>query len=80
MAGVDLADVAADLNQAGHGENPRLTVIVPTRDERHGIELLMERLGPAVAPLDAELIFVDDSDDGTPDVLAEQAAACPVPI
>jgi len=80
MAGVDLADVAVDLNQAGHGESPRLTVIVPTRDERHGIELLMERLGPAVAPLDAELIFVDDSDDGTPDVLAEQAAACPVPI
>ena len=50
---------------------PRLTVIIPTRNEKHSIELLLARLGPAVAPLNAELIFVDDSDDETPDVLAE---------
>jgi dolichol-phosphate mannosyltransferase len=72
--------VLADLSLASNGETPNLTVIVPTRNEKHSIELLLARLGPAVAPLGAELIFVDDSDDETPDVLAERAAACPVPI
>jgi dolichol-phosphate mannosyltransferase len=76
----DLPDGLVDLNHAGNGEKPRLTVIVPTRDEKHSIELLLARLGPAVAPLNAELIIVDDSDDGTPEVLAQNAATCPVPV
>ncbi len=80
MAGAGLPDVLVDLNPAGNGGAPRLTVIVPTRDEKDSIELLLERLGPAVAPLGAELIVVDDSDDETPDMLAEVAGACPVPV
>src|SRR5947207_506847 len=76
----DVPTALADLSLAGNGETPNLTVIVPTRNEKHSIELLLARLGPAVVPLGAELIFVDDSDDETPGVLAEQAAACPVPI
>ncbi len=80
MAGAGLPDVLVDLNPAGNGGTPRLTVIVPTRDEKDSIELLLARLGPAVAPLGAELIVVDDSDDETPDVLAEVAGTCPVPV
>src|SRR6266568_1971029 len=76
----DVPTVLADLSFASNGETPSLTVIVPTRNEKHSIEVLLARLGPAVAPLGAELIFVDDSDDETPDVLAEQARTCPVPI
>ncbi len=76
----DVPTVLADLSLASNGETPSLTIIVPTRNEKHSIELLLARLGPAVASLGAELIFVDDSDDETPDVLAEKAAACPVPI
>ena len=55
-------------------------MIVPTRNEKDTIELLLARLGPAVAPLNAELVIVDDSDDGTPDLLAEAAGTCPVPV
>ena len=55
-------------------------MVVPTRDEKDTIELLLARLGPAVAPLNAELVIVDDSDDGTPDLLAEAAGTCPVPV
>ncbi len=76
----DVPTVLADLSLASNGETPSLTIIVPTRNEKHSIELLLARLGPAVASLGAELIFVDDSDDETPDVLTEKAAACPVPI
>jgi glycosyltransferase involved in cell wall biosynthesis len=75
-----LPDVLVKLNHPSNGGTPRLTVIIPTRNEKHSIELLLARLGPAVAPLDAELVFVDDSDDGTPEVLAEKAASCPVPV
>jgi dolichol-phosphate mannosyltransferase len=73
-------DGIVDLNPSGNGRRPNLTVIVPTRDEKHNVELLLARLGPAVAPLDAELIVVDDSDDETPHVLAGQARTCPVPV
>jgi dolichol-phosphate mannosyltransferase len=76
----DVPTALADLGLASNGETPKLTVILPTRNEKHSIEPLLARLGPAVAPLGAELIFVDDSDDETPEVLAEKAAACPVPV
>ena len=73
-------DVLVDINDAAHVAAPRLTVVIPTRNEQHNIEALLTRLGPAVAPLGAELIIVDDSDDDTPRVAAEQARACPVPV
>jgi glycosyltransferase involved in cell wall biosynthesis len=34
----------------------------------------------AIAPLNAEIIVVDDSDDQTPDMLARHAGTCPVPV
>lgn len=73
------ADALAGLNAPGDG-TPRLTVVVPTRNEQATVGLLLARLGPAIAQLSAELVVVDDSDDATPDVLAAQAAACPVPV
>ena len=69
-----------DLNLAGGAVTPRLSVVVATRNERPNIEPLLARLGPAVAPLRAEIIVVDDSDDGTPEALAERAGTCPVPV
>src|SRR5258707_2485085 len=74
------SDVLVELNTAGNGGTPRLTVVVPTRNEQCTIELLLTRLGPVVAPLHAEIVVVDDSDDATPDVLATKAASCPVPV
>src|SRR5882724_7743225 len=68
-----------DLNASGDGA-PRLSVVVPTRDEAHNIELLLSRLGPAVAALGAELVIVDDSDDQTCAVLAEAALDCEIPV
>ena len=78
--GAELPDTLVDLNRAGSGGTPALTVVVPTRDEKDTIELLLARLGPAVAPLNAEIVIVDDSDDDTPDLLAEAAGTCPVPV
>src|SRR5258708_6172563 len=74
-----LPNAPIDLNASGAGA-PRLSVVVPTRDEAHTIELLLARLGPAVAALDAELVIVDDSDDQTCEVLARAATDCAVPV
>jgi putative flippase GtrA len=44
---------------------PELTVIIPTRNEADNIGPLLERVTAALAGTPAEILFVDDSDDGT---------------
>lgn len=45
---------------------PLLTVVVPTRDEETNVHPLVSRLRGALASVDYEILFVDDSDDPTP--------------
>jgi dolichol-phosphate mannosyltransferase len=68
-----------DLNSGPAGHLVNLTVVVPTRNEAESVATLLEGLGPAVEPLGAEIIFVDDSDDDTPGALADCARAYSVP-
>src|SRR5260370_17775973 len=68
------------LNGAPPDLPPRLTVIVPTRNEEHNIGPLLERLGPAVAHLETEIVFVDDSDDTTPQAIAATPHTRPGPV
>jgi glycosyltransferase involved in cell wall biosynthesis len=70
----------AALNDVGESVRPTLTVIVPTRNERENVPTLLDRLGAAVAPLSAEILLVDDSDDDTPQRVAELAPDCHVPV
>ncbi len=58
-----------------------LTVVVPTRNEADNVEFLVSRVASALQPLDLpwEMLFVDDSDDLTPDrVLEAERAGHPV--
>jgi dolichol-phosphate mannosyltransferase len=50
---------------------PRLSIVIPTRDERDNIEPLIAALDAAGPPGPFEVVFVDDSDDGTDHVVAE---------
>lgn len=50
-----------------------LSIIVPTRNEAGNVEKLLERLNPVVMGQNAEIIFVDDSEDSTPDVINRSA-------
>jgi dolichol-phosphate mannosyltransferase len=54
---------------------PALSVVVPTRNEAANIETLWGRLQNALAGVAFELCVVDDSDDSTPQVLADLAAS-----
>ena len=54
-----------------------LSIIVPTYNEAETIGRLVGRISGALAGLDHELVFVDDSTDGTDKILAEMARRAP---
>jgi dolichol-phosphate mannosyltransferase len=56
------------------GETPPLTIIVPTRNEAGNIRPLLQRIEQAAGALVGEVIFVDDSNDDTAEVIQAAAA------
>ena len=59
---------------------PELTVIVPTFNEAPNVAELVRQLAEALDGQSAEVLFVDDSTDTTPDVVREVAATAPIPV
>lgn len=57
-----------------------LSVIVPTFNEAPNVEELVRRVTLATQGLDAEILFVDDSSDDTPDVIRRVAATASIPV
>ncbi|PSL36620.1 dolichol-phosphate mannosyltransferase [Labedella gwakjiensis] len=57
-----------------------LTIIIPTFNEAPNVAELVRRIQLAVAGTDAEIVFVDDSNDDTPRVIEEVAAAASMPV
>jgi dolichol-phosphate mannosyltransferase len=57
-----------------------LTIIIPTFNEAPNVAELVRRIQLAVAELDAEIVFVDDSTDETPQVIADVAALATMPV
>jgi dolichol-phosphate mannosyltransferase len=57
-----------------------LTIVVPTYNEAPNVAELVRRVGLAMAGIEAEILFVDDSTDATPDVIRAVAAAAPLPV
>ena len=69
----------------GDGPSPthareRLSVVVPTRNERENVHRLLGELRPMTGHEIAEVIFVDDSDDDTCAVIEDAGAGFPVPV
>ncbi len=58
----------------------RLTIVVPTRNEAQNIAPLLRRLAAALADTSIEVVFVDDSTDNTPDVIAQVAPDFAFPV
>ncbi|MFT4220221.1 MAG: glycosyltransferase [Microbacterium sp.] len=58
----------------------QLTVIVPTFNEAPNIAELVERVVAATRGIDAELLFVDDSTDETPQLIRAAAVSAGIPV
>jgi glycosyltransferase involved in cell wall biosynthesis len=56
---------------------PRLSLVVPTRNELENVAALAARVAVALSAVDYEILFVDDSDDETPALISRAAAADP---
>ncbi|MBI5284183.1 MAG: glycosyltransferase family 2 protein [Chloroflexi bacterium] len=66
-------------SQAGSAPfRPLLSVIVPTFNERDNVPALVERLSAALESIEYEIVFVDDSTDDTPQVIAGLRSAAPI--
>src|SRR5665213_261548 len=57
-----------------------ISVLVPTRNERDNIAPLVARLETVLPLGSAQVIFVDDSSDDTPDVIKSVASASRLPV
>jgi dolichol-phosphate mannosyltransferase len=58
----------------------QLSIIVPTYNEAPNVAELVRRIAAATRGIDAEIVFVDDSTDATPDVIGEVAASAGLPV
>lgn len=52
---------------------PTLSVVIPTRNEEDTAAILVSQLAAVLASIEAEVIFVDDSDDRTQAAIEESA-------
>src|SRR3954447_8050611 len=57
-----------------------LTVVIPTRNESPHVPEMLDRLDSVLGDLDAEVLFVDDSDDDTPAAVATAALTAQRPV
>ena len=63
---------------AHHASTPAVSIVVPTKDEAGNVGKLLDLLAAVFRPdADAEVIFVDDSSDATPDVVRAEIARRP---
>ena len=62
------------------GDPIELTIIVPTRNEVDNVTTMFSRVNAAFADIQAEILIVDDSDDSTPFLVAEQAQTSALPV
>ncbi|MEV0980811.1 glycosyltransferase family 2 protein [Streptomyces sp. NPDC049915] len=72
---------APDVDTAELPEPGAVTIVVPTFNESANIRQLLHRVTESVpARLPCEVVFVDDSTDDTPQVIADAARDCPFPV
>ncbi|MER7107996.1 glycosyltransferase family 2 protein [Streptomyces sp. NPDC000229] len=72
----DLAPVTDDVPEPG-----AVTVVIPTFNESANVRELLRRIAASVpGRLPCEVVFVDDSTDDTPAVIADAARDCPFPV
>jgi dolichol-phosphate mannosyltransferase len=75
---IELTPISAD--RLPNTQSCVLSIILPTRNECANIEPLLRRLEQALCGIAAEIIFVDDSTDNTPQVIRQISEQVKLPI
>ncbi len=75
---IELIPISADRLPNTH--SCVLSIILPTRNESANIEPLLRRLDQALCGIAAEVIFVDDSTDDTPQVIRQISEQVKLPV
>ncbi|MBE5894356.1 MAG: polyprenol monophosphomannose synthase [Lachnospiraceae bacterium] len=57
-----------------------ISIVIPTYNEKDNIKPLLERIHGALPGIPHEVVFVDDSQDSTPEVIAEIAKTDPTVV
>lgn len=70
----------SDARASNSVRGERVSVVVPTFNEAPNIERLVERIAGATDGRVGEIIFVDDSRDNTPEVIARVAETSEIPV
>src|SRR4051812_46514615 len=78
--GTGTAASPAAHNGNGHNdfEAPYVSVVLPTREESGNVEAIAARLAKVLPGMSVEVIFIDDSDDDTPDAIRRIRSDRPV--
>lgn len=77
----DVHDDGVEEITVATGESlPEITILVPTRNEASNIERLLHRLFDDLGDRSAEVLFVDDSDDGTVEAIRQVAPPATVGV
>jgi dolichol-phosphate mannosyltransferase len=67
----------ADMSEQPH---VAVSIVVPTYNEAPNVAELVRRVTAATAGMRAEIVFVDDSSDDTPEVIRAMAATSSIPV
>lgn len=69
-------DTIQDLTSLAPGTAAWMTIVIPTRNEQHGVGQLLAQLGGTSKGIPIEVLFVDDSTDETPAAIRQAAQTC----
>lgn len=61
-------------------DNPKISIVVPTRNEADNIEPLLSKIGEVMNKYDVEVLFVDDSTDSTVETIRTSVDKYPFDI
>jgi dolichol-phosphate mannosyltransferase len=68
------------VNETPDDAEPKLSLVIPTRNESKNIAPLLDQLRIALGTIPAEIIFVDDSDDDTPEEIDRVGRKMRLPV
>ncbi len=75
-----MRDGGPDASDATRATRTDLTIVVPTRNEAENIGPLLHRLTEVAGTRRIEVLFVDDSEDNTPEEVHERSLRASIPV